>query len=91
MIDSVNEFAISITAINRERYFKSKYLFRTCFVVTNQVTSLEIKPIRCATTLCRFGRTRSGYVATFFILLIELRRAVLQAAPWSFGTLRPNC
>ena len=22
------------------------------------------QPIRCATTLCHFGRTRSGYVAT---------------------------
>ena len=26
-------------------------------------------PIRCATTLCLFGRTRNGYVATHFILL----------------------
>ena len=31
--------------------------------------SLEIKPIRCATTLCHFGRTRNGYVGTHFILL----------------------
>ena len=35
-------------------------------VATNLVTSLEVKPIRCATTLCHFGRTRNGYVATHF-------------------------
>ena len=40
-----------------------------CFVATNLVTSLEFKPIRCATTLCHFGGTRNGYVATRFILL----------------------
>ena len=40
-----------------------------CSVVTNPVTSLEFKPIRCATTLCRFGRTRNGYLATELILL----------------------
>ena len=38
-------------------------------VANNLVTSLEIKPIRCATTLCHFGRTRNGYVAARFILL----------------------
>ena len=31
--------------------------------------SLEFKPIRCATTLCHFGRTRNGYVATQYIPL----------------------
>ena len=41
-----------------------------CSVVTNLVTSLEFQPIRCATTLFHFGRTRHGYVATRFILLI---------------------
>ena len=40
-----------------------------CSVVTNLVTPLEFKPIRCATKLCHFGRTRNGYVATQFILL----------------------
>ena len=40
-----------------------------CSVVTNLVTSLEFQPIRCATMLCHFGRTRNGYVATRFILL----------------------
>ena len=39
-----------------------------CSVVTNLVTSLEIKPIPCATMLCHFGRTRNSYVATRFIL-----------------------
>ena len=40
-----------------------------CSVVTNLVTSLEFQPIRCATTLFHFGRTRNGYVATRIIFL----------------------
>ena len=40
-----------------------------CSVVTNLMTSLEFKPMCCATMLCHFGRTRDGYVATRFILL----------------------
>ena len=68
-VDSVNKFAKTITAIIKERDIKSEYLFRMCSVVTNLVTSLEFQPIRCATTLCHFGRTRNGYVATHFILL----------------------
>ena len=28
----------------------------------------QFQPIRCATMLCQFGRTRNGYVATRFIL-----------------------
>ena len=40
-----------------------------CSVVTNLVMSLEFKPIHCATTLCHFGRTRNGYVATKFLVL----------------------
>ena len=40
-----------------------------CSVVTNLVTSLEFKPIRFATTLCHFGRSRNGYVSTRFIRL----------------------
>ena len=39
-----------------------------CSVVTNLVTSLEFQPIRCATTLFYFGRTRNVYVATRIIL-----------------------
>ena len=39
-----------------------------CSVVTNLVTSLEVQPIRCATTLFLFGRTRNVYVATRIIL-----------------------
>ena len=35
------------------------------------VTSLEVQPIRCATTLFHFGRTRNGHVATRFIPLIS--------------------
>ena len=40
-----------------------------CSVVNNLVTSLEVKPIRFATTLCVFRRIRNGYVATQLILL----------------------
>ena len=40
-----------------------------CSVVTNLVTSLEFQPIRCATTLFHFGRTRDDYIATRTILL----------------------
>ena len=40
-----------------------------CSVVTNLVTSIEFQPIRCATTLFHFGRTRNGYVAIRIILL----------------------
>ena len=49
--------------------FKSEYLFRMCSVVTNLLTSQGFQPIRCATTLFHFGRTQSGYVAIWFILL----------------------
>ena len=42
-----------------------------CSVVTNLVTSLEIQPIRCATTLFHFGRPRDVYVATRIILFIS--------------------
>ena len=40
-----------------------------CSVLTNLVTSLEFRPIRCATMLCRFGRTKNGYVVTQLNLL----------------------
>ena len=53
---------------NKEREFKSEYLFRTCSVTTNLATSLEFDPIPCATTLCHFSRTRNGSVANHFIL-----------------------
>ena len=67
--DSVIEFAVVITTINAERDFKSEYLFRMFSFATDLVTSLEISPIRCATTLCNLGRTRNSYVTTFFIRL----------------------
>ena len=35
----------------------------------NLVTSLKVERVRCATTLCRFGRTPNSYFATQFILL----------------------
>ena len=40
-----------------------------CSLVTNLMTSLEFRPIRCATMLCHFRLTRKGYVATQFLLL----------------------
>ena len=68
-MDSVNKLAKTITNIITERDINNEYLFRMCSVVTNLVMSLEFKPIRSATMLCHFGRTRNGYVATRFILL----------------------
>ena len=58
----------NITAIITERDFKFEYLFRMFSVVTNLVTSLEFRPIRCSPTLFHFGRTRNVYVANRFIL-----------------------
>ena len=40
-----------------------------CSVATNPVKSLEFNPISCATTLCHYGGTRNGYVATHIFLL----------------------
>ena len=44
-------------------------MFRMCSVVTNLLTSVEFQPMRCATTLSRFGWTQDVYVATGIILL----------------------
>ena len=55
--------------IRKELDLKSEFLFPMCSVVTNLVTSLEFQPIRCATTLFHFGRTRNVDVATRIILL----------------------
>ena len=46
-----------------------KILLRTRSVATDPVTSQKFQPIRCASMLCQFGRTRNVYVATRFILL----------------------
>ena len=62
-------FAVFIAAIITENDFKSEFLIPIYSVATNLATSLEFNPIRCAITLCRFGRTRNVYVATHFILL----------------------
>ena len=40
-----------------------------CSVATNLVTSLEFKPILCATTPCQIGQIRNSYLATHFTLL----------------------
>ena len=45
-------------------------------VETNLVTSLEFQPIRRATTLFYFGRTRNVYVATRFILLSSTAQSI---------------
>ena len=50
-------------------YSRSEYLFRTRFLATDLVTSLEIQPIYYPFMLCHFRQTRNGYVATYFILL----------------------
>ena len=42
-----------------------------CSIVTNPVTSLGFQPIRFATTLFDFGRTRNVHIATRTILLIS--------------------
>ena len=68
-IDSVKKAAISVTAKTTERDIIGEYLFRICSVAANLVRSLEITPICCATTLCHFGRSRSGYITTHFIFL----------------------
>ena len=68
-IDSVNGIALSFTTNITKRDFKSEYLLRMCSVAIDLVTSLEFNPIRFATTMCHFRRTRNGYVATHFILL----------------------
>ena len=58
------------------------------------MTSLDFQPIRCATMLFHFGRTRNDYVATRFVFLSSTGRAVLQATTWSLRNdpvkLRPE-
>ena len=49
---------------NKEFDFESEYLFCTCSIATNLATSLDFNPIRCGTTLCHFGQTRKGSLAT---------------------------
>ena len=44
-------------------------LLRARSVATDQVTSQNLQPIRCAFMLCQIGRTRNVYVATRIILL----------------------
>ena len=74
---------------NTELDFKNEKLFHTCSVATNLVMSLEILPIRYSITLCHFGQTRSGSIATHFNLLNSI--ATSSAAgryiiiPESFG------
>ena len=46
-----------------QRDFKSEFLFCTCFLLTNLVTSLEYNPLRFATMLCHPRQTRSSYLA----------------------------
>ena len=68
MIDSVNKPAVTITTTITESDFGNEYLFRTCSVTNNLVTSLESNLIHCATMLCHFRQTRSSYAAIPFIL-----------------------
>ena len=62
------------TATERTRIYLAatlgmNILLRTRYVATDLVTSQKSQPIRCASMLCQFGRTRNVYVATRFILL----------------------
>ena len=50
-------------------YSRIKYLLRTRSVTTDLLMSLESQPVRCAIMLCHLGKTRNGYVATYFNLL----------------------
>ena len=73
----------------REHHFKSEHLFRTCSEATSLVTSLEINPIRCATTLYQFGQTGNGSVATPFVLVnstaVNIATGDNVAVPERFG------
>ena len=67
-IDNVNRFAADIMTTIIVLDFESESLFRTCSIVTNLVTSLEVHPIPCATSLRHFRQTRNGSIAIHFIL-----------------------
>ena len=54
MIDYVKKLIVSNLTTIRERDFKSDVLFGTFSFATNLVTSLNFRPIRCATKLCQF-------------------------------------
>ena len=60
-----------------------------CSIVINLVTSLEFQPIRCATTLFHFGRTRDVYVATRIILLSSTAESSAKIGYVS-ATVRPE-
>ena len=60
-----------------ERDFKSEYLFRTCSIAANWVTSLEFKSIRRATLLCHFGQLRNANYGYHFI-----KGSTLFVNPW---------
>ena len=68
--------------------FKSDFLFPTCSVDTNLVTSLEFNPLRSATMLCQFGQTQCGSVATHFNLFSSTATSIATgdhvAVPKSF-------
>ena len=67
-IDNVNMVAVDIMTTITALDFKTEYLFRTCSVGTNLVTSVEFNSIHCTTMLCHIGQPRNGSVATHFIL-----------------------
>ena len=68
MSNNVKKLAVSNMTIFQSVTLKVNNC-SVCTVATNLVKSLESNPIRCAITLCHFGRTRNGYVGTRFILL----------------------
>ena len=63
---------MSITLIskqlqNKDHDKKSEYLFRTCYIPTNLVTSLEFNTNGGATLRYHHGQTRNGIVANRLI------------------------
>ena len=60
-----------------------------CPIATSLVTSIEINPIGCATTLCIFGQKWNGYEATRSFLLSSTAESTATSGyvvvPQSFG------
>ena len=74
-LENFNKFAVVMTS-NIEFEFNGEDLFRKCSVSTNLLTSLEFHPIHFATMMCYFEQTRSGSVATHFILLTSTATSI---------------
>ena len=76
-IDNVNIFALITTAFI-ERDFKSEYLFRTCCVATNLVTSLEFHSDLCYYAVPFLANYGTVPYSLFFTSIAALLQAVLE-------------